>query len=168
MTFFEIWFFWQLWTVLVFLSIFDKFKFWRIKLQLWRKTLPEAQRTQGIDSLTWAISSAKKNAICIGSKFGQLYVVPLVLVQNLANRWRHLHYLLIWPPHSATCIGIKFGQLYVVPLELVQNFTNRWRHQHWFQIWPKFNTISIGSNFGQQVALLLLVTNFATRWCNLN
>ena len=27
----------------------------------------------------------------IGSKFGKLYVVPLVLVQNLATRWRHLH-----------------------------------------------------------------------------
>ena len=54
----------------------------------YEKTLPEAQRTQGIDSLTWAISPAENNATCIGSiGIGQLYVVPLV--QNLTTRWRH-------------------------------------------------------------------------------
>ena len=41
------------------------------------KTLPEAQRTQGIDALTWVISPANKNnATCIGSKFGH-QVAPL-------------------------------------------------------------------------------------------
>ena len=53
------------------------------------KTLPEAQQAQGIDSLTWVITPAKMNANSIGSSFGQLYVVPLVLVQNLTNRWQH-------------------------------------------------------------------------------
>ena len=42
------------------------------------KTLPEAHRIQGIDSLTWVISPAKYNATCISSKFDQLYVVPIV------------------------------------------------------------------------------------------
>ena len=55
------------------------------------KTLPEAQRTQGIASLTWVISPAnKKNATCIGSKFGH-QVAPLASVTNSATRWRHLH-----------------------------------------------------------------------------
>ena len=37
------------------------------------KTLPEAQRTQGIDSITLIISPAKNNATFSGSKFGQHY-----------------------------------------------------------------------------------------------
>ena len=45
------------------------------------KTLPEAQRTQGIDSLTWVISPAK----C------------------------HLHWLQIWPTCNAISIGSNFG-----------------------------------------------------------
>ena len=69
------------------------------------KTLPEAQRTQGIDSLTWVISPAKYNATCIGSKFGQLYVVPLVLVQNLTTRWCHQNWFQIWPTDGAICIS---------------------------------------------------------------
>ena len=40
-----------------------------LKFRLILKTLPEAQRTQGIDSFTWVISPAR----------------------NLATRWRHLH-----------------------------------------------------------------------------
>ena len=55
-----------------------------------KKTLPEAQRTQGIASLTWVISPAnKKNATCIGSKSHQ--VEPLA--SDLATRWRNLHLL---------------------------------------------------------------------------
>ena len=42
------------------------------------KTLPEAQRTQGIDTFK---------------------------VQNLATRWHILHWLQIWPPDGATCIA---------------------------------------------------------------
>ena len=72
------------------------------------KTLPEAQRTQGIDSLTWVISPAKYNATCIGSKFGQFYVVPLVLVQNLTTRWCHQNWFQIWPTGGAICISSKF------------------------------------------------------------
>ena len=55
------------------------------------QTLPEAQRTQCIDSLTWVISWAiKKNATCIGSKFGH-QVAPHASVTNLATRLHHLH-----------------------------------------------------------------------------
>ena len=55
------------------------------------ETLPEAQRTQGIDYLTWVISPAnKKNATCIGSYFGH-QVAPLASNTNLATRWGHLH-----------------------------------------------------------------------------
>ena len=69
---------------------------WSYCLATASETLPEAQRTQGIDSLTWVISPAKYNATYIGSKFGQLYVVPLVL------------------PSGATSIGSNFGQ-HVMP-----------------------------------------------------
>ena len=81
------------------------------------QTLPEAQRTQGIASLTWVISPAnKKNATCIGSKFGH-QVAPLASVTNLATRWRHLHYLQIWPPDGDICISCKIAHQ-MTPLAL--------------------------------------------------
>ena len=36
-------------------------------------------------------------------------MVPLTIVANLATRWRHLHYLQIWPTDSAIYINCKFG-----------------------------------------------------------
>ena len=42
------------------------------------------------------------------SKFGQ-HMAPLTLVANLATRWRHLHWLRIWPPDGTTCINSKVG-----------------------------------------------------------
>ena len=32
-------------------------------------------------------------------------MAPLALVPNLATRWRHLHWLQIWPPDGTTCIS---------------------------------------------------------------
>ena len=32
-------------------------------------------------------------------------MAPLALVQNLATRWRILHWLQIWPPDDTTCIS---------------------------------------------------------------
>ena len=55
------------------------------------KTLPEAQRTQGI---------ASKLELSL-----QLMVAPLALVPNLATRWRYLHELKNWPQDGATCIS---------------------------------------------------------------
>ena len=55
------------------------------------KTLPEAQRTQGI---------ASKLELSL-----QLMVAPLALVPNLTTRWRHLHELKNWPQDGATCIS---------------------------------------------------------------
>ena len=91
-----------------------------------KKTLPEAQRTQGIDSSTKVIYPAKKNATCIRSKF-----VSLISAQNLTNMWRHKHWFKslptcnaiwfqFWPPGGATCITYKFGHQ-MVPLVLVSN-----------------------------------------------
>ena len=48
-----------------------------------QKSLPEAQRTQAIESIS----------------------------QNISTRWPHLHWLQIWPPGGDTCIGCKFGPL---------------------------------------------------------
>ena len=78
----------------------------------WRKTLPKAQRTQGIASITWvSLQLHKKNANsvenkiqeqgdqkiciaalrCIGSNLGH-QVALLASVTSLATRWwRHLH-----------------------------------------------------------------------------
>ena len=55
-----------------------------------RKTLPEAQQTQGVDFIIENISPAKKNATCIGSKFDH-QMTQFALVAQLSTRWRHLH-----------------------------------------------------------------------------
>ena len=62
-------------------------------------------------------------------------MAPLAFVANLTTRWRHLHYLQIWPPDGATCISCKFGHQ-MAQLGLVQNFVIRWRHLHCLQNWP--------------------------------
>ena len=71
------------------------FQFKRKLLGFNSKTLPEAQRTQGI---------ASKLELSL-----QLMVAPLALVPNLATRWRHLHELKNWPQDGATGISFKFG-----------------------------------------------------------
>ena len=61
------------------------------------KTLPEAQRTQAIESKTWVVSAATRcykvvppdGVLCISWKFG------------------HLHWLQIWPLGGTTCISCK-------------------------------------------------------------
>ena len=50
-------------------------------------------------------------------KFGH-QMAPLTLVVNLATRWRHLHWLQIWPPDGATCMSYKFGHQ-MAQLEMV-------------------------------------------------
>ena len=95
---------------------------------------PKKQRTQGIDSITWVISPAKKNTTCIGSKFGR-HVVPLVLVP-LTNRWRH--------KHCST-----FSQ-HVMSFALVPILATSWRYLHWLQVWPPGGATCISSKFCQQ------------------
>ena len=56
------------------------------------ETLPEAQRTQGIESIL--SKSLNKNSLKLIS------VKLLELVANLATRWRHLHWLPILPPDA--------------------------------------------------------------------
>ena len=68
-----------------------------------------------IDSVTW---------IGLGNK-----IAPLTLVAYLATRWRHLHYLQIWPTYGAIYISCKFG-LQMAPLALVAKLSTRWRHLH--------------------------------------
>ena len=56
------------------------------------QTLPEAQRTQGIDSIIKIIFLTEINlkVASLGSKFGH-QMVQLVLVPILATRWCYLH-----------------------------------------------------------------------------
>ena len=42
------------------------------------ETLPEAQRTQGIDSITWVVSAAKNNANSIEKKIQVKEAIPWV------------------------------------------------------------------------------------------
>ena len=97
-------------------------------------TLPEAQRTQGIDFITWVNLSARivqiyfSGTTWIGCKFGH-QMLPLELVLNLVTRWRHLHSFQILSPDGATCISSKFGHQ-MAPLALVQHLVTRWCHLH--------------------------------------
>ena len=102
------------------------------------KTLPEAQRTQGVESITWVNLSTRivwnwfqwnflnwlqswqlDGTTCIGSK--------------------------IWPPDGPNCTSYKFYHQ-IVPFALVANLS-----------------IYIGYKFCHQMALLELVQNFTTR-----
>ena len=75
------------------------------------KTLPEAQRTQSIESITWVNLSTR-------------------IVWNWFQ-WNFLNWLQICPPDGATCIGCQFCHLHMIP-----NLTTRWRQLHKFHIWP--------------------------------
>ena len=75
------------------------------------ETLPEAQRTQGIDSISRVNLSAR-------------------IVQNWFQ-W-HLNYFQIWSPDGATWISSKFDHQ-KAPLELVANLVTRWQHLYWLQ-----------------------------------
>ena len=103
-----------------------------------QKTLPEAQRTQGIDFITWVNLSART----VQDWFQWHYLnchqmAPHALVQNLVTRWHHLHQFQIWSPDGATCIDSK--------------------HLHFFfQIWPPNSSACISFKFCHQMALLWL------------
>ena len=69
--------------------------------------MPEAQRTQGIASLTCVISPAKS--------------MPVALVPNcngtcIVSNFGHKVALLAWAPDDAACISYKFGHQ-MAPLE---------------------------------------------------
>ena len=120
------------------------------------KTLPEAQRTQGIESITWVNLSTR-------------------IVWNWFQ-WNFLNWLQIWPPDGATCIGCQFchrmHHLHIdskfdhqmAPIALVPYLTTRWHHLHWLQTWPPDGTTWISYKFGHQMSPLVLVPNLTTRW----
>ena len=128
------------------------------------KTLPEAQRTQGLESTTWVNLSASNSfqirppdsATCISCKFGH-QTARLVLVPNLVTRWRQSY---------------KFDYQ-MAPLALVPNLVTRWRHLHKLQICSPYGDISfqcafsdllqIGSKCGHWVTSLALVSKLTIR-----
>ena len=85
-----------------------------------------AQRTQGIESITWVNLSTR-------------------IVWNWFQ-WNFLNWLQIWPPDGANCISCKFTHQ-MAPLALVPYLTTRWHHLHWLQTWPPDVTTCIGSKF---------------------
>ena len=94
-------------------------------------------------------------------------MAPLALVDNLATRWCHLHYLQICPPDGATCITCKFAQQ-MASLALLANLATKWRHLHQLQIWPPDGTTCISCKFGQQIAQHRLVQNLVVWWHHLH
>ena len=104
------------------------------------QTLPEAQRTQGIDSITWIMSPAKKNSNSvdkksqvkksIGSNFSY-QVAPLVLPHCLWLPYWHHQLVLSCYLHQPTS--------HQLCLQKVSQWV--WKikthHLHWFQSWPQ-------------------------------
>ena len=134
-----------------------------------KKTLPEAQRTQGIESITWVNLSTR-------------------IVWNWFQ-WNFLNWLQIWPPDGTTCIGCQFCHRMhhwhidskfdhqMAPIALVANLPTRWRTLHWLQTWPPDGTTWISYNFGHhmvgykfdhQMAPLALLTNLHTRFSHMH
>ena len=89
-------------------------------------------------------------------------MAPLALVDNLATRWCHLHYLQICPTDGVTCINCKFGHQ-MAPLALVENLATWWHHLHWLQIWM-YKQLDL---FYHHLAPIELAANLATRWRHL-
>ena len=101
-----------------------------------------------------------------------VFILALVIVQNLTTRWCHQNWFQIWPTCNAirigsTCISCKFGHQ-MAPPALVPNLATRWRHLHWLQIWPPDGATCISSKFGHEMVPLALVPNLATRWSHLH
>ena len=111
------------------------------------QTLPEAQRTQSIQSITWVNLSTR-------------------IVWNWFQ-WNFLNWLQIWTPDGATSIDYKFGHP-LAPIALVPNLTTRCNHLHWLLIWPLDGATRISYKVGHQMAPLALVPNLTTRWRRLH
>ena len=130
--------------------------YFKVQCYTTKETLSEAQRTQGIESITWVNLSTR-------------------IVWNWFQ-WNFLNWLQIWPPDGATCIGCQFchrmHHLHIdskfdhqmAPIALVPYLTTRWHHLHWLQTWPPDGTTWISYKFGHQMSPLVLVPNLTTRW----
>ena len=119
------------------------------------KTLPEAQRTKCIDSITHVFfvnkNQFKGGFTCISSNFGH-QVALLALVVDLASSWCFLNYLQVWPPSGAIWwpnlqpmqvapSGGQFGKWYKLRNLLVKSVTNA-SSATW---WPKLELIKVTS-----------------------
>ena len=133
------------------------------------ETLPEAQRTQRIESITWVNLSTiivwnwfqwnflqiwpPDGATCNGCQF--------------CHWWTTCTLIPIWPPDGANCISCKFAHQMAL-LSLVPYLTTRWHHLHWLQTCPPDSTTWISYKFGHQMSPLVLVPNLTTRWRQLH
>ena len=141
------------------------------------KTLPEAQRTQGIEFITWIIFLTEINLkVFQMKKFIQvLNSIPWVRCAsgNVFNFFSTFSQLF---PNSCSTLFSTFFQLF---LNFFQYFTNLFStfSQSLFQLLFSINfqlflnlfqilhrRTCISSYFGHQVALLELVAYVATRW----
>ena len=69
---------------------------WKENLKV--ETLPEAQRTQGIDSMTWTILLTELNS--------------KALFPISATRWCYLHWLPMWPLALISILATRWGHLH--------------------------------------------------------
>ena len=95
---------WYLWSAFQVVLLYH---FILIGKQSFKKTLPEAQGTQGKEFKTWII-------------FFSWNYFKLISVRTQSQ---------FWPPGAATCISSNFGQL-VALLALVTSLATRWCHLH--------------------------------------
>ena len=125
----------------------------------------EAQRTQGIESMTWIIFST--DWICIqfscklNSSFRFNTLGPLCLWQCFFTT--DLYFISM----NNNLISSK-RSCQVASLALVPILATRLRYLNWLLMWPSDGTACICCRFGRQLALLELVTSLATNWCHLD
>ena len=111
------------------------------------ETLPEAQRTQGIETITLVMFLTEFNlksfwlekiiqvtdsipwVRCASGNVLTCQVAFPELVLILATRWRYLNCLPMWPPDGTTCISCRIGQQLAL-LELVTSLVTKWCHLH--------------------------------------
>ena len=84
-------------------------KKWGNNIEEENKTLPEAQQTQGIDSVSWVISWVEMKRSCRDySRCGVNTLDPLCLWQCFFFNF-HLHYFQFRPPGGVICISSNVG-----------------------------------------------------------
>ena len=152
--------------------------------------MPEAQRTQGIESITWMIFFSQNNfkltsvrnmikvidsipwvRCASGNVFSQLYFnFFFQLCLNFFSTFLHLFstfFLQFFSTFSQLILNFfQFFSIFVLLFPPYKNFLNL------FLIFLNFFNLSggipcISSYFGHQVALFELLANVATRWHNL-
>ena len=134
------------------------------------KTLPEAQRTQGIESMIWMnfFSWNYFNSILVINMIQVIDSMPWVRCAsgNVFFIFFSIFLSTFFPRFFH--LFSTFSTCQVAFLELVLILATRWRYLNCLLKWQPDGTTCISCRFGQQLALLELVTSLVTKWCHLH